>query len=61
MKEIGTLFFMAQEIFDEENKYYRKIDAYSFGVILIFIVTGKYLSNTLIRGILPKLPSNTFT
>ena len=58
-KGIGTLLFMAPELFDEENKYDRKIDVYSFGVILIFIVTGKYPSNKLIKGVLPKLPSET--
>ena len=36
---VGTLAFMAPEIFDENIKYNEKVDVYSFGVILFFILT----------------------
>lgn len=57
-KGVGTLLFMAPEIFDDENEngYTIKVDVYSFGVILIFIVTGKYPSKSIIRGVFPRLP-----
>ena len=44
-KGVGTLRFMAPELFevDENNeriqRYNNKVDVYSFGIILIYIVT----------------------
>ena len=56
-KGVGTLLFMAPELFDNENEkgYTNKVDVYSFGVILIFIVTDKYPSKSIITGVFPKL------
>ena len=65
-KGVGTLRFMAPELFevDEDNerirKYNNKVDVYSFGIILIYIVTEKYPTHNLrniLNGVLPKLPS----
>ena len=61
-KGIGTLRFMAPELFEENNEdYNNKVDVYSFGIILIFIITNEYppfsLKNVSI-GIPPKLPKN---
>lgn len=36
---IGTLAFMAPEIFNTENKYDEKVDVYSFGVVMYYILT----------------------
>ena len=46
-KGIGTLLFMAPELFDIESEtcYTSKVDVYSFGIVLIFIVTDKYPKN----------------
>ena len=43
---IGTQKFMAPEIINEEDYYDEKVDVYSFGVLLFFIMTG---------GLLPKI------
>ena len=61
-KGVGTLLFMAPELFEENNqRYTNKVDVYSFGIILIFIVTNDYppfsLKNISI-GVLPKLQDN---
>lgn len=62
-KGIGTLRFMAPELFDEssDTKYTRKIDVYSFGIILSYIITGEYppfsLKN-IINGKTSALPEN---
>ena len=53
---------MAPEMFneaDENTKYTNKIDVYSFGIILIYIVTKnypKFMIGNVIEGIIPKLP-----
>lgn len=40
---IGTLKFMAPEILNEDKYYTEKVDVYSFGVILFFVLTnGQY-------------------
>ena len=40
---IGTLKFMAPEILNGSTKYSEKVDVYSFGVLLFFILTnGKH-------------------
>ena len=38
-KGIGTLPFMAPELFIKDFKYTEKVDLYSFGVVMYFIVT----------------------
>ena len=62
-KGVGTLRFMAPELFDEsenETKYTNKVDVYSFGITLIYIITGSYPTFSLknvITGAVPSLPS----
>ena len=59
-KGIGTQKFMAPEIINEEN-YNEKVDVYSFGVLVYFIVTGGELPNIKIKeiceGKIPELPT----
>ncbi|KAK8839034.1 hypothetical protein M9Y10_032500 [Tritrichomonas musculus] len=62
-KGVGTLRFMAPELFEESEKgpvYNNKVDVYSFGITLIYIITGKYpmfsLKNVS-NGIPPSLPT----
>ncbi|OHT00182.1 hypothetical protein TRFO_33212 [Tritrichomonas foetus] len=43
---IGTLAYMSPEILNEEEHYTNKVDVYSFGIVLYFILT---------QGSLPKL------
>ena len=38
-KGVGTLAFMAPELFSEDSKYDEKVDLYSFGVVMYYIVT----------------------
>ncbi|KAK8876583.1 hypothetical protein M9Y10_006801 [Tritrichomonas musculus] len=73
-KGIGTLRFMAPELLaededddDEESgserkaKYTNKVDVYSFGVTLIFIMTGNYPKFNMLKmaqGVTPRLPSS---
>ena len=38
---IGTQKFMAPEIINEEKQYTEKVDVYSFGVLLFYILCGK--------------------
>ena len=40
-KCLGTLFFMAPEILNEKSHYNEKIDIYSFGVLIYFIIKGE--------------------
>ena len=47
---IGTLFFMAPEIINEE-KYDEKVDVYSFGVLVYFILSGGEMPKIKIRDI----------
>lgn len=60
-KGIGTLRFMAPELFEENGKKYsNKVDVYSFGIVLIYIVTNNYPNFSLknvCNGILPNLPN----
>ena len=64
-KGIGTLRFMAPELFpnEEENekeRYTNKVDVYAFGIVLIYIVTDeypKYNMAKVLTGELPQLPS----
>ena len=63
-KGVGTLRFMAPELFEESDdgiKYTNKVDVYSFGVTLIFIVSDAYPKFSLknaSNGILPPLPES---
>ena len=58
--------FMAPELFEENDEakvknYTSKVDVYSFGIILIFIVTESYPPfglKRVLNGVLPKLPEN---
>lgn len=43
---VGSLFYMAPELFKEKAKYDRKVDVFSFGTLLYFILT---------KGELPKV------
>lgn len=62
-KGVGTLRFMAPELFVEDEdgnmKYTNKVDVYSFGITLFYVVTGSYpkfnMRNAL-NGVLPNLP-----
>ena len=65
-KGVGTLRFMAPELFEESDdddnriKYTNKVDVYSFGITLIFIVNDAYPKFSLknaSNGILPTLPA----
>lgn len=47
---VGTLFFMAPEIINEEN-YNEKVDVYSFGVLAYFILSDGQMPNIKIRDI----------
>ena len=59
-KEVGTLRFMAPELFEDNDIIYtKKVDVYSFGITLIYIVTENYPDFSLgkvSRGIIPSLP-----
>ncbi|KAK8892631.1 hypothetical protein M9Y10_029870 [Tritrichomonas musculus] len=58
----GTLRFMAPELFEEsDTDYTKKVDVYSFGIILIFIVTDNYPPfglKRVLNGVPPSLPEN---
>lgn len=69
--DAGTLLFMAPEFFEEKEEdddddegrifYTNKIDVYSFGVTLIYIIAKKYskpILKNIVNGIPPKLPNN---
>ena len=63
-KGVGTLRFMAPELADEEDEQYgrytNKVDVYSFGIILIYIVSEQYPKYNMrkkLTGVLPTLPS----
>ena len=65
-KGVGTLRFMAPELFaqdegDDGTHYTNKVDVYSFGITLIYIVTGSYprfnMRNA-VMGVLPQIPDS---
>lgn len=61
-KGVGTLRFMAPELFEESENgpaYTNKIDVYLFGITLIYVVTGSYpmfSMKNVSNGIPPRLP-----
>ena len=64
-KGVGTLRFMAPELLaqdeDEELKYTNKVDVYSFGITLIYIITGSYPKFNMkkaVNGVLPQIPES---
>lgn len=61
-KGIGALQFMAPELFEDNNdSYTNKVDVYSFGITLIFIITDKYPTfsmRNVVMGVIPQLPSS---
>ncbi|KAK8864811.1 hypothetical protein M9Y10_010336 [Tritrichomonas musculus] len=63
-KGVGTLLFMAPELYEEndsENSYTNKVDVYSFGITLIFIVSNEYPRfnmNNVLNGVMPTLPAS---
>ncbi|KAK8834390.1 hypothetical protein M9Y10_019118 [Tritrichomonas musculus] len=59
-RNIGTLSFMAPELFEEQvgGNYTNKVDVYSFGIILIYILTGRYPEfsmKNVVNGVTPKI------
>ena len=38
---VGTIAFMAPELFNQDQKYDEKVDVYSFGVVMYFTITGE--------------------
>ncbi|KAK8836836.1 hypothetical protein M9Y10_037360 [Tritrichomonas musculus] len=63
-KGVGTLRFMAPELFEENPTvpvYTNKVDVYSFAITLIYIITGSYPAFSLkkvVTGVLPQLPDS---
>ena len=65
-KGVGTLRFMAPELFaqdedDDVTRYTNKVDVYSFGITLIYIVAGSYPKFNMrnaVNGVLPQLPDS---
>lgn len=61
-KGIGTLRFTDPELLREEAEYTNKVDVYSFGITLIFILMNEYPKFNLLdiaSGNFPQLPSTT--
>ena len=60
-KNVGTQKFMAPEIIDDNENYNEKVDVYSFGVLLFFIISEGQLPNIkkseMFRGIKAEIPS----
>lgn len=63
-KGVGTMRFMAPELFEENDgatRYTNKVDVYSFGITLLYIVTEKYPDFSLrnvVMGVLPRIQGN---
>ena len=62
-KGIGTLLFMAPELLNNESdtNYTNKVDVYSFGITLIYIIADEYPTFNMAKvfaGVPPKLPEN---
>ena len=57
-KIIGTLAYMAPEMFDEKEQYNEKVDVFSFGVIMYFMLNQGSLPNMryFLRGKEIKIP-----
>ncbi|KAK8898040.1 hypothetical protein M9Y10_000300 [Tritrichomonas musculus] len=57
---VGTFKYMAPELFKSDTHYTSKVDIYSFGILLYFIICGelpKISIDDVCKGILPKIPS----
>ncbi|KAK8865545.1 hypothetical protein M9Y10_011101 [Tritrichomonas musculus] len=60
-KGVGTMRFMAPELFEENDgalRYDNKVDVYSFGITLIYIITEQYPDFSLknaVTGVAPKI------
>lgn len=44
---IGTVEFMAPELFDEHPEYDEKVDVYAFGILVYYILTGGQYPNAI--------------
>lgn len=57
---VGTPKFMAPEILNDNTKYDNKVDVYSFGIVLFFILSGGKMPKISIseQGKKPQIPSN---
>ena len=58
---IGTQKFMAPEIINEEKQYTEKVDVYSFGVLIFYILCGKMPEITIgkiANGIKAEIPDS---
>lgn len=51
-KGIGSLLFMAPELFKKEGSYDFKVDVYAFGTVLYFVLTGGNLPEIGIKDVL---------
>lgn len=49
---IGTLAYMAPELYDENKPYNEKVDVYAYGIILYFILSGGNYPNINIADII---------
>ena len=58
----GTQKYMAPEIINEEDHYNEKVDVYSFGVLVYFVLSGgeipKIKIGDILKGKKAELPSN---
>ena len=51
-KGVGSLLFMAPELFEKEGSYDFKVDVYAFGFVLYFVLTGGNLPEIGIKDVL---------
>ena len=58
-KGVGTLRFMAPELYDCNIEYTNKVDVYAFGIILFYLVTNgypPYIMKNIMNGVIPTIP-----